>query len=292
MSKEKIKQIIEDRVQEDGVFETGLSGIQLFRVSEPLECTPGIYEPSIAIIVSGSKEFFFDGKMHSYNSDNYMCCTVTMPLQAGTPNATPENPLLGVYVSLDSRIMTELAIEIDSVAAVKRTQKGAPEPHGITLARWDASFTDAVLRLLELEDSPTATAALGAGRLKELYFAILEGDAGESARQAFGTGNGIARAIEYMSSNLDQSITIDDMAARVGMSKTVFHRKFKEATTMSPIQFSKLTRLNNAAMKIASGANVTEAAMQVGYVSSSQFSREFKRQYGQSPKQWSNTNLL
>lgn len=292
MSKEKIKQIIEDRVQEDGVFETGLSGVQLFRVSEPLECTPVIYEPSIAIIVSGSKEFFFDGKMHSYNSDNYMCCTVTMPLQAGTPNARPENPLLGVYISLDSRIMTELAIEIDSVAAVKRIQKGAPEPHGITLANWDASFTDAVLRLLELEDSPIATAALGSGRLKELYFAILEGDAGESARQAFGAGNGIARAIEYISSNLDQSITIDDMAARVGMSKTVFHRKFKEATTMSPIQFSKLTRLNNAAMKIASGANVTEAAMQVGYVSSSQFSREFKRQYGQSPKQWSNTNLL
>jgi len=292
MSKEKIRQIIESIVTTDGVFETGLSGVQLFRVSKPLECTPGVYEPSIAAIVSGSKEFFFDGKMHVYDSEHYMCCSVTMPLQAGTPNATPENPLLGVYITLDPRIMTELAIEIESVASVKRTLKGAPEPHGITLAQWDASFTDALVRLLQLGGSPKASAALGAGRLKEVYYAILEGDAGDSARQAFGVGNGIARAIEYMSSNLDKTITIDEIATRVGMSKTVFHRKFKEATSMSPIQFAKSIRLNSAAMKIARGVNVSEAAMEVGYMSSSQFSREFKRQYGQSPRQWNNTNLL
>ena len=77
------------------------------------------------------------------------------------------------------------------------------------------------------------------------------------------------------------------MAGRVGMSRAVFHRKFKQATTMSPIQFVKSMRLNTAAMQIANGKTVSEAAMAVGYVSSSQFSREFKRLYGQSPKQWS-----
>jgi AraC-like DNA-binding protein len=91
---------------------------------------------------------------------------------------------------------------------------------------------------------------------------------------------------------LDKTVTIEDMATQVGMSRAVFHRKFKEATTMSPIQFVKSIRLNKAAMKMASGMNVNEAAMEVGYVSSSQFSREFKRMYGQSPKQWSSSKQL
>lgn len=76
------------------------------------------------------------------------------------------------------------------------------------------------------------------------------------------------------------------MATRAGMSRAVFHRKFKKVTTMAPIQFVKSMRLNNAAMKIASGMTVNEAALDVGYVSPSQFSREFKRMYGQSPRQW------
>ena len=82
------------------------------------------------------------------------------------------------------------------------------------------------------------------------------------------------------------------MATRAHMSRAVFHRKFKQATTMSPIQFVKSMRLNNAAMKIAGGMNVNEAALDVGYVSPSQFSREFKRMYGQPPRVWSNAHQL
>jgi len=117
----------------------------------------------------------------------------------------------------------------------------------------------------------------------------LKGDAGEVARRAFGVGNEIARAIEYLSSRLAETVTIEDVAAQARMSRAAFHRKFKQATAMSPIQFVKSMRLNSAAMKIARGMNVNVAAMEVGYVSSSQFSREFKRMYGQSPKQWSHS---
>ena len=129
-------------------------------------------------------------------------------------------------------------------------------------------------------------AVLEGARLRELYYTILRGEAGPFARRAFGAGNAIARSIAHVSSNLDAPISIDDMASRAGMSRTVFHRKFKQATTMSPIQFVKSMRLNRAAMEIAGGMTVNEAAMDVGYVSSSQFSREFKRMYGQSPRQW------
>ena len=183
--------------------------------------------------------------------------------------------------------MTGLAIEMENATGAIRKPKSGALPQGLALARWDEAFTESLLRLLQVCENPTDTAILGEGRLRELYYAVLKGDAGDSVRRAFGVGNEIARAIEYLSSRLDEAVTIEDMAAQVGMSRAVLHRKFKQATTMSPIQFVKSMRLNNAAMKIAGGMNVNEAAMDVGYVSSSQFSREFKRLYGQSPRQWS-----
>ncbi len=268
------------------MIETGVKGVQLFRVSDPVRCAPAIYEPTIIAIVSGSKEAILDGKSYVYDKSQYMCCSMSMPVEAGTPTASPENPLLGVYISLDTRVMTELAIEMESATGAIRLPKSGPIPSGLALAEWDETFTDALLRLLQLGRSPVDTAILGDNRLREVYYSVLKGEAGDSARRAFGVGNEIARAIEYLSTRLSETVTIEDMAAKVGMSRAVFHRKFKQATKMSPIQFVKSMRLNTAAMKIAGGMNVNMAAMEVGYVSSSQFSREFKRMYGQSPKQW------
>jgi len=287
MKKQQIKQLIEKKVCENGMMETGVKGVQLFRVTDPLRCAPVVYEPTVVAIVSGTKEAILDGKTYVYDSSQYLCCAISMPVEAGTPTASPENPLLGVFISLDTRVMTELAIEMESATGAIRKPKGGSLPKGLALARWDDEFTEALLRLLQLGDSPADTAVLGGSRLREVYYAILKGDAGDSARRAFGVGNEIARVIEYLSSHLDEAVTIEDMAVQVGMSRAALHRKFKQATTMSPIQFVKSMRLNSAAMKISEGMNVNEAAMEVGYVSSSQFSREFKRMYGQSPRQWS-----
>ena len=272
---------------EEGIRETAVKGVQLFRMTEPVRCAPAIYEPAVVVIVSGAKEAILDGERHVYDSRQYLCCPISMPVEAGAPKASPETPLLGVYLSLDTRVMTELAIEMESAAGLVRKSARGPLPPGLALAHWDAAFSDALLRLLQVAQSPADAAILGEGRLRELYYAVLKGEAGESARRAFGVGNEIARTIDYLSSRLDEPVSIEDMAGRVGMSRAVFHRKFKQATTMSPIQFVKSMRLNTAAMQIANGKTVSEAAMAVGYVSSSQFSREFKRLYGQSPKQWS-----
>lgn len=292
MKKDHIKQLIENRVGEDGMVETGIKGVKLFRKTESLVCTPAVYEPSVTAILSGTKDAILDGSKHVYDSSQYVCCTMSMPVETGTPKASPENPLLGVYITLDTRVMTELAIEIENASGAIRKPKGGQLPQSVAVADWDDAFTEALLRLLQVSENPADMAVLGDGRLRELYYAVLMGQAGESARRAFGVGNEIARTIEYLSSHLDEAVTIDDMAAQVGMSRAVLHRKFKQATTMSPIQFVKSMRLNRAAMKIAGGMNVNQAAMDVGYVSSSQFSREFKRTYGQSPRQWSNTTQI
>lgn len=285
MSKEQIQQLVDRRIPEDGLIETGVKGVKVFRATTAVPCAPAVYEPSVIAIVSGSKEAVLEGERIVYDDRRYLCCPMSMPVKAGTPSAAPDNPLLGVYIALDRRVMTELAVEMENAGGAPAGND--PVAQGIRLARWDEAFADALLRLLQLGESEMDAAVLGAARLRELYYAILKGEAGPVARRAFGAGNAIARSIAHMSTSLSAPASIDDMAARAGMSRAVFHRKFKQATAMSPIQFVKSMRLNSAAMKIAAGMTVSEAAMEVGYVSPSQFSRDFKRMYGQSPREWS-----
>ncbi|MBY5948347.1 AraC family transcriptional regulator [Photobacterium rosenbergii] len=292
MKRDQIKQLVEKRITEDGMVETGINGVRIFKVTNAIPCAPAVYEPAVIVILSGRKEAILDGDKYIYDNSQYMCCTVSMPVEAGTPDASPEDPLLGVYISLDTKVMTELAIEMESAGGAIKLPKGNSQPQGLSFASWDDCFSDALLRLLQLGEDMMDISILGESRLRELYYAVLKGDAGISARRSFGIGNEIARSIQYLSINLKKNVTIDELASLVGMSRAVFHRKFKQATRMSPIQFMKAMRLNNAAMKIAAGMNVSEAAMAVGYVSSTQFSREFKRLYGQSPKKWSQSKDL
>ena len=292
MSKDEIKHIIAARTDQDGLTETGIKAVRLFRATQAIPCVPAVYEPCVVAIVSGSKEAILDGQRYVYDDSQYLCCPMSMPVKAGTPAASSDTPLYGVLIALDPRMMTALAMEIENSGDVLPAVKGGLREQGIRLARWDDDFTEALLRLLQLGESHTDTAVLGEARLREVYYAILKGEAGIFARQAFGAGNAIARSIAHVSSNLDARISIDDMASRAGMSRAVFHRKFKQVTTMAPIQFVKSMRLNNAAMKIAGGMTVNEAAIDVGYVSPSQFSREFKRMYGQSPRQWGEAQQL
>ncbi len=292
MSKDKIRQIIAARTDTDGLTESGIEGVRLFRATQAIPCVPAVYEPCVVAILSGTKEAVLDGHRYVYDDSRYLCCPMSMPVKAGTPDASPERPLYGVLISLDRRAMAGLALEMENAGGLLPADKGALSARGIRLASWDQGFTGVLLRLLQLGESQTDRAVLGEARLRELFYAILKGEAGTFARQAFGAGNAIARSIAHVSSNLDAPISIDDMASRAGMSRAVFHRKFKQATTMAPIQFVKSMRLNNAAMKIAAGMTVNEAAADVGYVSPSQFSREFKRMYGQSPRQWGEAQQL
>lgn len=292
MIKQRIKQLIESLALQEGVTETGIRGVSTFKVTSSIPCSPVIYEPTIIAIVSGQKEAILEGNKMTYDDSQYLCCAVSMPVEAGTPDSSKENPLLGVSISLDTKVMTELALEIETASGLIKTPKSNEQLSGLTLAKWDDNFSEALYRLLQLAGNKLDSAILGEARLRELYYAVLKGESGLAVKRAFGIGNEIARSIDYLSTHLTDPVTIDELASQVGMSRAVFHRKFKQATLMSPIQFMKSMRLNNAAMQIASGKNVSEAAMSVGYVSSSQFSREFKRLYGLSPKQWTRSTSL
>lgn len=213
-------------VRTDGLTETGMLGVKLFRATQAVPCAPAVYESSVIVIASGTKEAVLDGARYIYDSSQYMLCPMSMPVKAGIPAASPDHPLYGGYISLNPRVMGELAIEMENAGAAILPSNRDPVSQAIRLAPWDQAFSDALLRLLQLGENVTDTAVLGEARLRELYYAVLKGDAGVFARQAFGAGNAIARSIAHVLSNLSDPIAIDDMATRAGMSRAVFHRKF------------------------------------------------------------------
>ena len=270
----------------DGTHETPLDGVRLFRVSTPVERVPGVYDPSVCIIVEGSKHAYHDGRAYTYGPDRYLCAPVPTPVEAEIPHATPDEPVLGILLDLETRTMTELMIQYR--AANPQPPNRADTTTGLAIAAWDQRFETALFRVLELLDEATALDVLGGGRLRELLYTIIEGPAGPVIRDTVGAhSQQLVHVLTYMRNNLDQPLAVEDLADRAGMSRAAFDRHFKATTRMSPLKYLKALRLNEAAMLITNGVNITHAATRVGYTSPSQFSREFKRHFGTSPRAWS-----
>ena len=163
---------------------------------------------------------------------------------------------------------------------------GADRPVGLGVARVDEPLEDALGRMLGLLGDPEAVRVLGPGRVREVLYAAVRGEAGTFIRNHLGGGQEIARVVGYVRDHVHEPISVDDLARRAGMSRSAFDRRFKEATTYAPLQFIKAMRLGNAALRLRQGASVGEAAYAVGYASASQFSREFRRHFGASPRAW------
>lgn len=284
-----IQKLVARHAPTDGTHPSPLEGVQLFRLSQPVERLPGVYSPSICIIVQGSKRAYLGGETHVYDNSSYLCATMPIPVEAEVRYATTDEPVLGLLVSLETRAMAEIVVEYEASVGPMNEPRAAEVVPGLVVADWDGSFASALERLLDLLDDPVSIRLLGHGRLRELLFAVIRGEAGSLIRRSFGSSHRLSQALSYLRENLDQPLSVDDLAKRAGMSRAVFDRQFRAATTFSPLQFIKALRLNEAAMQIARGVNISQAAVSVGYSSASQFSREFRRQYGTAPRQWGKT---
>lgn len=285
MHKKQIREIVEQHALEDGVTETGLEGVQLYRVSNPIARLPAVYTPRFCLNVAGSKRVFQNGIVQEYGEGRFICCTMPLPVEADVPKASTNNPLIGLSLEFNEQLMTETVIEISSSDG-EFGKRSSEEDSGLVVGKLTEPLMEALHRLLQLVEDPLALKVLGKGRLKEIYFTLLKSEAGPLILKRFGERNEIASTICFLKENLQETYSIDYLARQAGMSRAVFHRRFKEITTLSPVQFVKSLRLNTAAMHLATGLGVNEAALQVGYASPSQFSREFKRQFGKTPREW------
>ncbi len=267
---------------EEGYNLTSLPSVRILRSNRALSRTPVLYDPGIVIVCQGRKRGYFGDQRYLYDEDHYLAVSVPVPFSMET-DATPERPLLALYLHLDFALAAELAAQIDGEGAAP----GAEAPQSMMSTPMDDAMQGSVLRFLEALHRPLEAAVLGPGLLRELYFRVFTGAQGESMREALamrGQFGKIGRSLRLIHAGYTQPLDVPQLAEAAGMSVPSFHSHFKAITQVSPMQYVKSTRLHQARLLMVRQDLTAEAASYaVGYTSPSQFSREFKRLFGLTP---------
>ncbi len=270
---------------DSGASESRLDGVLLFKETKHIARRPMVYDPGICIVAQGHKIGYLGGRKFQYDTNNYLVTMVTMPFECET-FATPEEPLLGLHIDIDLGQLHDLIgrlglhSELGSIG-----EKGLPR--GIGPAVMDEEMADATTRLVKCLQSDTEAQILGPGLVREILYRVLCGTQAPvlySLAMHSGAFSQVARALNIMKRNYSEKLDVEQLASTARMSASAFHRAFKEITSDSPMQYLKKVRLTKARDLMAQEKmRAYLAADQVGYESSSQFSREFKRYFGQSP---------
>lgn len=259
-----------------------------------LHNVPVLYQPGVVFVCQGSKRGVRDGEVFVYDEAHYLAVSVPVPFRMES-DASPERPLLAIYLDFDMRLVAEL---IDTLERYGDAPATLPEAESLISSKIDAQMQDVLRRLLQVLQNPVETAALGDGLLRELYFRILSGPQGAKMIAALtqrGNAERILRSLGYVRENFTKPLTIADLAQQAGMSIPSYHAHFRRLLGSSPIQYIKSMRLHEARLLLARhGQTIAEVANAVGYVSPSQFSREFKRHFGRTASeevQWMKRHL-
>ncbi|MBM2620867.1 AraC family transcriptional regulator [Actinoplanes sp. LDG1-06] len=237
-------------------------------------------EPMVALVVAGEKRTMLPGREFTCGPGDYLIYSVELTV---TARITRADPFLAVGVRLRPELIAELLLETPEIAA-------RDEPYvGLGVAAADEELLEAVLRLLRLVERPRDFAVLAPGVEREIHWRLLTGPQGDLVRQVGRADDRftvVRRATRYIEDRFDQAIRVDDLARHVRVSVPTLNRRFREVTTMSPLQYQKQVRLQQARIRItAAPGDIAGVGHSVGYESSSQFSREYRRLFGVTPSQ-------
>lgn len=263
-------------------LETAIPNFSVFRADKPTQTSSLVYIPSICVVVQGEKHIILGEDSFIYNSERFLLAAVDLPTIVQITEASPEKPFLGMRLELDQRELSNLIIE---------HRLPAPKPHqtsrGMATGEMTGQLLEAFKRLLDLLDQPQDIPVMATLVQREIYYRLLTSDQGTRLRQMISSSSQssqIALAIKWLRMNFSSPLRIEDLAARVSMSKSAFHSHFRELTAMSPLQYQKCLRLNEARrLMLLERMDASSAAFQVGYESPSQFSREYSRMFGAPP---------
>ncbi|PNY79410.1 AraC family transcriptional regulator [Deinococcus koreensis] len=265
-----------------GLQATAVPGLHLYRAHARSQPVHTVYTPSVCLVAQGRKLVQQGSASMAYGPDDLLLVSVSLPITAQILEASSECPHLALHVDLDPALIASLALE--SPAA-----PGAGGQSGLAVTALEPGVNDAVLRLVRLLDMPQHIPALAPLILRELSYLLLVGPEGGRLRamvQTAGQTYRISTAIERLVREFDRPLRIEHLARDVHMSVSGFHHHFKTVTSLSPLQFQKRLRLQEARRLLLNGeADVTRAGALVGYDSPSQFSREYRRLFGASPRQ-------
>jgi len=267
---------------DEGYNLTALASVRLLRSNRSLSRTPVLYDPGIVIVCQGCKRGYFGRRTFTYDANQYLAVSVPVPFTMET-DATEEVPLLALYLHLEFPLAAELTLAIDRHAGTANDA----EPQSLMSSPLDDAMHLSVQRLLQGLADPVEAAVLGPQLLRELYYRILTGPQGPTLRAALameGRFGKIGKALQRIHASYDQALSVAQLAEESGMSTPSFHSHFKAVTCTSPIQYLKSTRLHQARLlMVQEGMTAAAACHAVGFESTSQFNREFKRLFGLTP---------
>lgn len=268
-------------IREDGTIQP-LPGLYLNRLSSPLGPIHGVVKPAFCVIAQGSKEVLLGDSRYQYDPYHYLLATIELPSLSRVLEVSEERPYLSLRLELAPALVGAVMMEASHVAPPRNVDVRA-----INVSPLDVNLLDATVRLVRLLDSPAEASILMPLITREIIYRLLIGDQSGRFRHIAVLGGftpHIASAIQRLRQDFDQPLRIEQLAGELGMSVSSFHHQFKSVTAMSPLQFQKQLRLQEARrLMLGEDLDATSAAYRVGYNDASHFNREYKSVFGVPP---------
>lgn len=258
---------------------TAIEGVLLSAADRPGEPRAATTGTVMAVIVQGAKRLAIGDRVYDYGPGQYLVASVDLPITGHYTRASADRPALGFGLVLRPSAIASLLLEVP--APTRRA------PEGLGVADASPELLDAVVRIVRLLDVPEDRDVLAPMIEREILWRLVNGPLGESVRQIGLTDSSlthISRAVRWITEHYDEPCRVEDLARSCGMSPSAFHRNFHAVTALSPIQFQKQIRLQKSRLLLLTGVDdVATVGYRVGYDSASQFSREYRRQFGLPP---------
>lgn len=280
-NREELVELIGHAMRKDGTIQP-LAGLYLNRVSTTLLPTHGVMEPALAVIAQGSKEVLLGESRYRYDPFHYLLCTVELPTVRRVIEASKERPYLSLRLELPPALVSAVMVE----AGHARPARPA-DVRGLTVSPLDGSLLDAIVRLVRLVNTPAEAPLLLPLLQREIIYRLLVGEQGARLRHLATLGgytSDIVKAVWRLRQDYDQPLRVEQMASELGMSVSGFHHHFKAVTALSPMQFQKQLRLQEARrLMLGENLEAAGAAVRVGYHDAAHFNREYKSHFGVPP---------
>jgi AraC-like DNA-binding protein len=279
--REELVERIGRAMREDGTTQP-LQGLYLSRSSLPLKPLHSVLKPSLCLIAQGSKEVLLSDSRYRYDPSHYLLSTVELPRVSQVLEASKERPYLSLRLELAPTLVGAVMVE-----AGYSSQRDHADVRAIDVSPLDVHLLDAFVRLTRLLDSPADAPVLLPLITREIIYRLLRGEQGTRLRHLALLGGytpHIARAVGRLRQDFDQPLRIEQIAHELGMSVSGFHHHFKAVTALSPLQFQKRLRLQEARrLMLSEDLDAASAAYRVGYRDASHFNREYKSLFGVPP---------
>ncbi|MCG7382091.1 AraC family transcriptional regulator [Paenibacillus sp. ACRRY] len=281
--KRELSELVERHSVRNGAMETPIPSLFFYHHTSITEPAYRVYKPAFCVIVQGLKEVLLAQERFEYGPSNYLIASMNLPVIGQIIKASADAPYLSLKLEFTKNQILEVLNECNIQVTTKENARRA-----MFVGQMESSIQDVVLRLIRLLDTPEEIPFLAPLYIKEILFRLLQGPYGGELAQIAVEGSStyrIREAIEYIVHHWEQPFRIEDLAETASMSVSSFHRHFKEITAMSPLQFQKQLRLQEARrLLMAESADAADVAFRVGYESASQFSREYSRMFGAPPR--------